>query len=924
MRWPFGRRGRDGGASASATLTEATPAAGTPAAGPSASAGSVSAGSTGSVPVFGAQRPSRRDWAGLPPLRTATVSAAPLISGPAPVQPPLPGPRQVVSVPIAPATGRVEGLATARPERTDLVPAPTTSAATTVVAEQPQSAGASMPVELVHRAAVATVEATLPLTMAVDDFVGPAREPAEPYRPPSWMRQSPPAWMLQTEDADPLGLGLPITPEPARRPAPTPPRFPTELLGSPPPFIPPAAPPLTPPAAPAERPVQPGAGRRPNLGQSRRLGLGTPISRPGTPDRYPDAATLAELAERSAAGIAPPTRAPEGPQLSHPQPAEPQVAELPQAVDLPPGLTGLPPGATVTVELEPEPASEPPPAASAPPEGGTAAPSGDTRPPADRAAGRVLAADATRPTGRVQPLYRPAPEAARVAPARPAPARTRELVHPVRVPPELASAMSSSYRVDVSAVPVRRGPAVSAEARGHGARAFTRAGTVFLPAEAGPVESPATRGLLAHELVHAVQQRTLGGALPSPSSAHGQALEAEAVAAERFHAGMAGAPEPPPLIHAPHLAHAGDATEAVPHGGGHTQLAVGFPTAPASQFASEQHDPLDRRTQERIGEIAERHAQQVVQQSWTNPAQGGSGFSGGGGGMGGMGGGRGSAPAEFGTFMNADGGIEAIIEDPRGGRQALDDRARQSQAAQDQFQAAQRAMAGQGQGGGVGGRGGGAGTAGAGGGGGGGGTFNREGRRQELVNDRLALINNGLQSSGQQPIMQLSADQEADIDRQLDEEQRTGVVGAHGGGGGGRQGPAEFGTFMSGDGSIEAIVEDEHGGRTALDDRAHQSQQQQADWQASQAGGAGGPGGAGGAGGAGAAAGAGGPAALRSGGAAAAGGSPGGAAAVGAGVTADDLDMETVTAAIYDKVRSRLRQELLIDRERAGMLSDFR
>lgn len=104
------------------------------------------------------------------------------------------------------------------------------------------------------------------------------------------------------------------------------------------------------------------------------------------------------------------------------------------------------------------------------------------------------------------------------------------------MPPELAAAFRGS-RVDVSSIPVHRGPEVSVEARALGARAFTRGGEVFLPAEAGALDTPKARGLLAHELVHAVQQRTLGATLPAAHTPDGRALEAEALAAEAAHAG---------------------------------------------------------------------------------------------------------------------------------------------------------------------------------------------------------------------------------------------------------------------------------------------------------------------------------------------------------------------------------------------------
>ncbi|QUQ62592.1 eCIS core domain-containing protein [Kutzneria sp. CA-103260] len=218
------------------------------------------------------------------------------------------------------------------------------------------------------------------------------------------------------------------------------------------------------------------------------------------------------------------------------------------------------------------------------------------------------------------------------APEEPAPALIHEpasvaqepapLVHepaPVThesVPAELATAMRQTHNVEVADVPVVRGPVVSAEARSHGARAFTRAGKVHLPDEAGPLTSPKARGLIAHELVHAVQQRTLGLSLPSPSSDHGQALEAEAVAAERFYAGEAA--EPPPLIHAPRLTPSFTADT-------HTQLApttvpttTGPTTTPTTSTPPQQ--VIDTRVREEVDRVATDTARRVVQQEWQNPS----------------------------------------------------------------------------------------------------------------------------------------------------------------------------------------------------------------------------------------------------------------------------------------------------------------
>ncbi|HEY2672855.1 MAG TPA: hypothetical protein VGJ07_21115, partial [Rugosimonospora sp.] len=41
-------------------------------------------------------------------------------------------------------------------------------------------------------------------------------------------------------------------------------------------------------------------------------------------------------------------------------------------------------------------------------------------------------------------------------------------------------------------------------------------------------------------------------------------------------------------------------------------------------------------------------------------------------------------------------------------------------------------------------------------------------------------------------------------------------------------------------------------------------------------------------------------------------------------IDTDDLDLDELAGRLYDRLRSRLRMELLLDRERAGMLTDFR
>lgn len=77
-------------------------------------------------------------------------------------------------------------------------------------------------------------------------------------------------------------------------------------------------------------------------------------------------------------------------------------------------------------------------------------------------------------------------------------------------------------------VRVHRGPEVGEAARSISARAFATGGEVFLPDEHGPTNSGEGRKVLSHELTHVVQQRRLGGNLPSEDSPEGAQLEQQA------------------------------------------------------------------------------------------------------------------------------------------------------------------------------------------------------------------------------------------------------------------------------------------------------------------------------------------------------------------------------------------------------------
>ncbi|SDI18593.1 protein of unknown function [Actinokineospora alba] len=119
----------------------------------------------------------------------------------------------------------------------------------------------------------------------------------------------------------------------------------------------------------------------------------------------------------------------------------------------------------------------------------------------------------------------------------------------VSVPGEVAGAFRTHFGVDVSTVAIHRGPAVSKMATSLAAKAFAHGGDVYLPDELGDVSSHDARSLLAHELVHATQQRMLGGGLPTEDSAEGRQLEEAAVATEQWFRGARA--EPPTLIHRP-------------------------------------------------------------------------------------------------------------------------------------------------------------------------------------------------------------------------------------------------------------------------------------------------------------------------------------------------------------------------------------
>lgn len=569
MRWPFRRK-------------EAKSA--------SEPAASQAVAGVGPAP---ATRRSAHHWASLPPLPVTIKPTAPLVMGPAPVLEPLPGPRTWSGGSIPPATGRVEGL---------VHPIP-------VTAEPPaRRAEPAIPVEqplLVHRTVHSEPPAPVAsLTDAVGQYVGEPREPAEPYRAPGWMRMVP-EWLQQggTSEAE-LGmasagrpLNIPATPrliQPAPEPLRPAPVVPQRIAEEP------AAP------EPVERstqdtPVVTSAPklRRANLAQSRRLGLGAPLKR-GAEQELVFPAEPPSIEQTQALPAA--TPAP----VSRPAASESDSEDTGEAPEPPPAppppLVHRPVRAEEPAEPEPEPVRPSPVAA-----GPVVPSSGPITQPAPPASAVPLVYRSAPP--KPQPEAKPVARRAKVIP----------------VPTGLASAIRSSHGVDVSDVLVHRGPEVTEEARSLGARAFTRDAEVFLPEEAGSLDAPQARGLLAHELVHVVQQRRLGTSLPASSTSAGLALEAEAVSAEHEHTGHGHATHAPaePLVH-PVLTQV--LSQAARTAG--VQFAPLIPESYSSAPAVEAPAPstLSEPARQQVDQISQESATRVIEQ-WTNPALGGTGFA---------------------------------------------------------------------------------------------------------------------------------------------------------------------------------------------------------------------------------------------------------------------------------------------------------
>jgi hypothetical protein len=344
--------------------------------------------------------------------------------------------------------------------------------------------------------------------------------------------------------------------EPALPPPPSPPApGPLPVAATPPPPAPEiAAESVALPGAFEPAPSPP-AGSRLNLGQSRRAGLGPPLAEPPppAPERTRPLGMAMGLGQEGVFGTGTPPPAPpipEGPPAPPPQPRlGPPLPAPPRAIESPPaGAEPPPPLLHAPVDARPsdaEPVEE-----AAPVGGAPAAPPPPPPPPPPR----------TDIPGPVVPVFRPPSGAEPVVVTRPAErageiaAEIARLAAPTTepVPPALRAELRRLHRVDVGDKPVRRGPDAGDQADAMGARAFARDGEVFLPADEGPLDRPKTRGLLAHELTHVAQQRELGPRLPDEGTPGGRLLEAHATEAERWFGGEPGATEPTPISEVAH------------------------------------------------------------------------------------------------------------------------------------------------------------------------------------------------------------------------------------------------------------------------------------------------------------------------------------------------------------------------------------
>lgn len=457
-------------------------------------------------------RPAARAWPSFGALRPTAAPVAPIL---APLGlPELASTRSMIhrvrSETGAPPLGVVQGIAAVLPPGEPAIsPGPGSDQGSVVPHPDPApvrpsgTAVASRP----------SVSASA-LTHVTAPFVGEPREPAVPHRAPGWLRAVMPAGES----------GLVATPLDAiASPAPSARSWTAPALAPEP--RPSAAPVPAAPSAPLRRP--------------RRPGLGAPLA----------AADVIAMRQRALEADAEPYPTPEAEaETPEPAPRPREVVEPLPAASVPRAPADLTPttAARFTATIAPDLAD--PAAAFQAAQG-----SGDLA--YHRTVLRRFRGDGAETTIDPAPAdsdqagvlgHRSA--AGRFANSEVAPDPTAPGSY--GVPADLAATFQRSHGVDVSAVPVDRGPHGAAEARRIGARAFSRGELIVLPSEAGPGDAADARALLGHELAHVVQQRLLGS-VPPETDESGRALEEAAQATEAWIRGGAAGPPPPILPSAP-------------------------------------------------------------------------------------------------------------------------------------------------------------------------------------------------------------------------------------------------------------------------------------------------------------------------------------------------------------------------------------
>jgi len=254
------------------------------------------------------------------------------------------------------------------------------------------------------------------------------------------------------------------------------------------------------------------------LGQSRRLGLGAPIDpvvlRQARTYPVSDGAPSANATIEPSMPLAATRPSPQADGEDLPQP--------PAAPSLPARKDEAPQSSVASHRLDVSVGSGPASLPSA--QGAGRAPAPSRSAPRSSAAAMALVHSEQDPS-LARPSVQRAPRAEAAASVAP-----RPLIGARPIGPAIQRAPSAGA---ASQVRIRRGSEANELAGALDARAFTHAGEIYLPDSHGPLSGPKAQSLLAHEMTHVAQQRRLGSGVPAEDSAHGQQLEAQAVAAER-------------------------------------------------------------------------------------------------------------------------------------------------------------------------------------------------------------------------------------------------------------------------------------------------------------------------------------------------------------------------------------------------------